>query len=103
VPKNAQNLTIPMQAVLTANGVARYSAREVISNPAIGGFTGTFFAKGMLFGKGAGGITPLFKLKKSVTIPPHQFMARALSEVEPAAQEQMNAALETAAKKIQGA
>ena len=77
----AANLTIPLAAALGGNGEARFSARELIANPALGGFIGTFVRKQILFGKGAGGaITPLFKLQASVEIPPHSFFRSALAE-----------------------
>jgi phage gpG-like protein len=77
----AANLTIPLAAALGGNGEARFSARELIANPALGGFIGTFVRKQILFGKGAGGaITPLFKLQASVEIPSRSFFRSALAE-----------------------
>jgi len=79
--RNAANLTIPLAAVLGADGEARFSARDLVSNPALGGFTGTFVRKQILFGKGArGAITPLFKLQPSVELPARSFFGSALSE-----------------------
>lgn len=77
----AANLTIPLAAALGGDGEARFSARELIGNPALGGFIGTFVRKQILFGKSAGGaITPLFKLQASVKIPPRSFFGSALAE-----------------------
>lgn len=81
IARGAANLTIPLAAVLGAQGEARFSARELIANPALGGFLGTFVRKQILFGKDAGGaITPLFKLQASVEIPSRSFFRSALVE-----------------------
>ena len=81
VARAAANLTIPLAAALGGDGEARFSAREVIASPALGGFTGTFVRKQILFGKGPGGaITPLFKLQPAVELPPRSFFGSALSE-----------------------
>ncbi len=77
----AANLTIPLAAALGGDGEARFSARELIGNPSLGGFIGTFVRKQILFGKNAGGaITPLFKLQPSVEIPSRSFFGSALTE-----------------------
>ncbi len=80
-PKSAQFLTIPLDAALTPAGVMRWSAREIIESPSAGGYLGTFFRNGVLFGKTASGIDPLFALRTSVTIPPHPFMEPGLESV----------------------
>ena len=80
-PKNSTYLTIPLDAALTPAGVMRWSAREIISSPGQGGYTGTFFRNGVLFGKTAGGIEPLFALKTSVTIPARPYMEPGLESV----------------------
>src|SRR5690348_8407796 len=67
--KNARFLTIPTDAVKTASGVARFSARDVIAEPEAFGYTGTFFAKGILFGREGKVVTPLFILRQSVVLP----------------------------------
>ena len=92
-PKNAQNLTIPLSAVLTGNGVARYSARDIISNPRASGFDGTFFRNGILFGKRGNEIVPLFSLKKSVAIRPHHYIQAALEQIKPQAEAAMKQAV----------
>ena len=78
VPKHGQYLTIPIDAMLTSNGVARGTAAQVRDNPGGFGFTGTFVAKGVIFGKEGTGkrasIIPLFALKRSVVIPAHNYL-----------------------------
>ncbi len=77
----AANLTIPLAAALGGDGEALFSARDLIGNPSLGGFIGTFVRKQILFGKSAGGaITPLFKLQASVELPPRSFFGSALAE-----------------------
>lgn len=81
VPTHSQYLTIPLAAVLTGNGVARFSARDVISDPGAYGYVGTFFHNQVLFGKlQGGGIEPLFALKKSVTIKPVGYLHSTFDE-----------------------
>jgi len=96
-PRTSQFLTIPLDAMLTERGVARGSARDVISDPSAYGFTGTFFRFGMLFGvTGAGlnaDITPLFLLRSSVTIPAHWFVRDTIREVEEAFRTRVEAAM----------
>lgn len=80
-PKRARHLTIPLQAVLTGAGVARFTARQVIANPGSFGYTGTFAAKGVIFGKrGRDAIEPLFALKSQVTIKPVGYLARTVND-----------------------
>ena len=84
--KNAANLTIPIGEALTAKGVARFTARDLIANPQQFGFDGTFVAKGVLFGTigrltGQREIVPLFVLKPSVTLPPREPLASALADL----------------------
>jgi len=88
-----------LDAVLTDNGVARYTAAELISNPGLGSFTGTFVRNGILFGKTGRDITPLFSLKKSVTINAHRYMAAALAAVKPQVEERLETALSEVMKK----
>ena len=65
-PKKARNLTIPLPANLTASGVVRMSARDVIDR---GGFIkgGVIYAK---TGKTDRSIKGMFVLKRSVYVPP---------------------------------
>lgn len=79
VPRRAAHLAIPLDAMLTAKGVARMTAREVIANPFALGFSGTFTAKGVIFGKLPDQIVPLFALKSSVTLPARQYLASTLA------------------------
>jgi hypothetical protein len=104
--KNVRNLTIPLEAFMTASGVARGSARDVIANPEAFGYDGTFFSKGVLFGKlplgekreakGATieGVEALFALKPSIKLPQRRWARPAAQEVQPQFQEAMRAALE---------
>ena len=96
-PRTAQFLTIPIGEALTGVGVARFTAREIIGSPGLGGFKGTFFAKGVLFGsRGAGDIVPLFALKRSVTLPARPYMSRGLSEVSDQVHTRLSQALQEA-------
>ena len=95
--KNVANLTIPLDAVLTAAGVARYTARQLIeSKGAVGGFTGTFFRNGVLFGSNKGQVTPLFALKSSVTLPARPYMVPGLAETRGDAEKALAAAMDAA-------
>jgi phage gpG-like protein len=60
-PKNGKWLWIPTRENQTAAGVARTTPRQAIQH-------GGFIAKGMYFGRSGKTITPLFSLKKSVTV-----------------------------------
>lgn len=95
-PTNSQFLTIPLDAALTAGGVARFSAREVISDPSQWGYRSTFFAKGVLFGvpDGEGNeIVPLFALKTSVSIKPTGYLSGSFDERKDWIQAQFVAAM----------
>ena len=84
--KNAAHLTIPLDAAKTAKGVARFSARDVIGNPQSFGFWGTFTAKRVIFGRTRDrGVspTPLFVLKRSVTLPARQPLRSTLQRETP--------------------
>lgn len=75
--KKAAALTIPLEAMLTGNGVARGTAAQVKANPQAFGYVATFIPKGhsTIFGKAEDGSTiPLFALKPSVTIPAHNYL-----------------------------
>jgi hypothetical protein len=80
VPKTAQFLAIPLEAMQTGNGVARGTARQVISEPGAFGFSGTFVAKGVIFGKEGGDIIPLFALKSEVTLPGRHYLSETLTQ-----------------------
>jgi hypothetical protein len=80
-PKKSRYLTIPLTAAQTKKGVARFSARDVIQNPAGFGYTGTFVHNHVIFGKKlSGGIEPLFALKDSVTIKAVGYLSRSANE-----------------------
>lgn len=81
VPKRGQYLTIPLEAMLTGNGVARGTAAAVRANPGAFGFKASFVPKGheVIMGKQSNGSAiPLFALKRSVTIPAHHYLATTL-------------------------
>lgn len=80
VPTRSQALTIPLKAMLTGNGVARGTAQQVRQNPTAFGFTGTFVAKGVIFGKEGKQIIPLFALKPSVVIPARHLFGTTLTQ-----------------------
>jgi len=93
-PQNAQFLTVPLAAVLTANGVARFSAREIIESPGQGGYIGTFFRNNVLFGKrGGADIEPLFALKSSVTITGKHYMQQGLESLHGEIQDRLTASV----------
>lgn len=83
-PKRARFLTVPMPAALTASGVARFSARDVIENPEGHGFEGTFIVNQMIFGIPPGGrgrrlqvgprAVPLFALRSEVQMPTRNWL-----------------------------
>lgn len=84
-PKNAQALTIPLEAMLTGNGVARGTAAAVRANPQAFGFKATFIPKGhnVIMGIPEGArksvtAIPLFALVPSVTIPARKYLATTL-------------------------
>jgi hypothetical protein len=98
-PKRGRFLTIPLDAAKTAAGVARFTARQVIENPAAHGYEDTFFHKNILFGVKArmrramvegqrvavragalGQIEPLFALKTSVTLKRVGYLSGTLAE-----------------------
>jgi Bacteriophage HK97-gp10, putative tail-component len=66
-------LAIPLSSMKTKAGVGGIRARDVRASPSQFGYSGTFVAKGVVFGKlpgktkkGGKNIVPLFALKKSV-------------------------------------
>lgn len=95
-PKNGRYLTIPLEAARTPSGVARFSARDVIADPAAHGFSGTFFRDGVLFGSKykrktvegqsvsveGGKVVPLFALKESVQMPQRNYLAIARDRLD---------------------
>jgi len=74
-------LAIPLPPALTANGVARVSARVFMDNPSTLGFDAAFIRKGVIFGKHTGGgIEPVFALKQSVTLPERSYLRAGVNE-----------------------
>lgn len=83
LPKTARALTVPLEAMLTGNGVARGTAAQVRDDPSAFGFSATFIPKGrsVIMGKLPGknaGIVPLFALVPSVTILGRHYLATTL-------------------------
>lgn len=82
------NLTIPLDEAKTAAGAARYTARRVIADPSVGGFSGTFFRTSksgnvILFGVPGGKRArpvPLFVLKQMVRIPPRRYVTLSMQQ-----------------------
>jgi hypothetical protein len=99
-PKQAGSLTIPIGAVKTAKGVARFSARDVIANPGSFGYVGTFTRAGIIYGtKGKKErAVPLFILAKRVRLRAIGFLARTLQEKRDWAQRVINEAIGTELK-----
>jgi hypothetical protein len=81
-PRRGRYLTLPLKAVRTGNGVARFTARQVIESPQAFGYTGTFFHGRVLFGRKAAGErpVPLFALVSGVRLKPVGFLTSALRE-----------------------
>jgi hypothetical protein len=83
-PRNGQYLTIPLDAMLTGNGVARATARQVGDSPEAFGFSGTFVPKGhsVIMATLAGTHTaiPIFALVTSVTIPAKRYLATTITQ-----------------------
>lgn len=91
--KNAAHLTIPLDAVQTRKGVARFTARDVITNPDAFGYTGTFVRNKIIFGKTEDRIVPLFVLKDQVVIKPVGFLSGTVQEVAPKANQMVGEAV----------
>lgn len=84
VPKRARNLTIPLDAALTGNGVKKFGARDVIADPVRYGYDGTFTKGDVIFGtqarKRGMKLVPLFKLSKAVVIRPVGYMTKTVEQ-----------------------
>lgn len=78
VPKNRQWLAIPLDAAKTPSGVARFTAQQLREGRAPG-YEGSVIIGGIIFGlsqtKTRSYMTPLFVLKKSVTIPAKRYLS----------------------------
>ncbi len=80
--RRVANLTIPVGPALNPSGIANYTARQLIDNPAIGGFKRTFFKNHKLFGVTPGGkAVCVFVLKPSVMIPARPYMHPSLADM----------------------
>lgn len=88
VPKTAKWLTVPLRAALTPSGVMRYTKARDYPN--------TFIAKGFIMQRQAGGVVPLFQLRKSVKIPERSFLRSSLREMRPQIENGLRAALREA-------
>lgn len=85
IPSKAAALAIPLEAMLTGNGVARGTAAQVKANPGAFGFTSTFIPKGhnVIMGRVSGregSAIPLFALKQSVVIPATHYLTTTLTQ-----------------------
>jgi hypothetical protein len=85
VPKKGTMLTIPLEAMLTGNGVARGTAAQVRDTPGAFGFKASFIPKGhhVIMGIPEGARAgaqpiPLFALVPSVTLPGRHYLATTL-------------------------
>ncbi|MDE2100862.1 MAG: HK97 gp10 family phage protein [Patescibacteria group bacterium] len=90
-PKNAQFLTIPLDAAKTAAGVTRFSARDATAY----GYQSTFVHNGIIFGKNGKTITPLFVLKRMVKIPARPFAFPALKSMQEQIEQGISEAIAT--------
>jgi len=80
-PRVAVHLTVPLEAAMTARGVARFTAREFIDNPWLLGFDRSVTLGNLLLGVVKGGpLTPVFALALRVRIPPHKYMHLAFED-----------------------
>lgn len=93
VPKRSRYLTIPLPAVLTGNGVARFSARQVIDSPQSFGYRSVFFRNKVLFGSIKGRLVPLFALKERVVLKRVGYLADSLREKQAMIMQIMSRAL----------
>lgn len=86
-PRSAEFLTIPVGAAKDTG----LTAREVIDNPSILGYSGTFFKHQMLFG--TPGADPLFILTSQVTIPERSYFRSTLATYRSHFQDQVEEVL----------
>lgn len=82
VPRRGRALAIPLDAMLTGNGVARATAGQVRADPSAFGFQSTFIPKGhaVIMGRTSGRSSPipLFALVSQVTLPARRYLATTL-------------------------
>lgn len=102
LPKRGKYLTIPLQPVLTAMGVARFSARELFATKgAVGGYKSVFVNKRGTAIMGVlplGGVEPVFALKTSVKIKATHYPTKAVRAKMTYVKAQLKAAAVEAAK-----
>ena len=96
-PVHGQFLAIPLDAVKTQAGVARFGPRQAESQ----GWK-TFFAGGAIMGKQPGDAeaTPLFALKRSVTMPARPYFAPGIRDKKTEVQNALARALGAAIEKL---
>lgn len=98
VPKRGKYLTIPVGQALTGNGVARFTARELLANPKAFGFRTAFVnpRKTAIVGvRPDRSLEALFALKTSVTLPPRNFLARGFERVRESVIDEFRQAVRT--------
>jgi hypothetical protein len=79
-PKRAKFLTIPTSHAQTPAGVTRFSARAVFEGRTQ--YDSAFIKRGVIFGvnKAAKSITPLFILKREVTVRASGYLSKSLAQ-----------------------
>lgn len=101
-PKNGTMLTIPLSAALTPSGVARFSARTLMTNPAP--YRKTFIKHDIIFGvRARGDIEPLFALRTSVTLSARPYVEPAVAAVRDKVVGRMRKAAREAANQLKEA
>ena len=102
-PTRGQYLTVPIGEALTPKGVARFTARALIQNPAAVGYVGSFVAKEIIFGKKANGtIEPLFALKRQVVLKKVGYLEAARNDMDTWLPEETKELLEAAVTVLGG-
>ena len=97
-------LAIPLSSMKTKAGVGGIRARDVRASPSQFGYSGTFVAKGVVFGKlpgktkkGGKNIVPLFALKKSVDQKGRPYLIPTVERDLPMIADEIKAAVDAAA------
>lgn len=97
-------LAIPLSTMKTKAGVGGIRARDVRASPSQFGYSGTFVAKGVVFGKlpgktkkGGKNIVPLFALKKSVDQKGRPYLIPTVERDLPMVADEIKAAVDAAA------
>lgn len=97
-------LAIPLSTMKTKAGVGGIRARDVRASPSQFGYSGTFVAKGVVFGKlpgktkkGGKNIVPLFALKKSVDQKGRPYLIPTVERDLPMVADEIKAAFDAAA------